>query len=106
MSGYELLASRISSGTATEPPVPAIFRRFSELHNRVLLSMLDDINLMEEQMHYLDVADHHNRMYRDTVLPASRRLEMTEPNEVTMNRKHLLDQVSHKLIQYGKAGNC
>ncbi|KAJ6785121.1 hypothetical protein PWT90_07941 [Aphanocladium album] len=103
LSGYELLASRLSCGLGSIPP---LYRRFQELHNRVLLSMTDELNQLTEKLHLMDAADHNNRIYRDGVLPASCRVDVTDPNEVNTARNQLMDHIQQKMYQYGKQMEC
>ena len=103
LSGYELLASRLSGGQESELPIPPIYRRFKQLHNRILLELQDDIVVLEERLQYLDEQDSISRGYRDGgVRPASRRQDKLEPNDVTTARKLLLEQIAQKMYQFSK----
>lgn len=102
LSGYELLVSRLSGSLESEPPIPPLYRRFKELNHRVLLGLQDELCYLEEMLQNLDHADSVNRRYRNGVLPASRRHDSMEPNEVIATRKAVIDQISNKLFQYSK----
>ncbi|XWW92554.1 hypothetical protein V2A60_000477 [Cordyceps javanica] len=99
LSGYELLASRLA-GSESELPIPPIYRRFKDLHHRILLDLADELTILEERLQHLDDLDGMNRRCRNGFLPASRRLEESDPNEVTTARKQLKDQAAYKLFQY------
>ncbi|OAA73565.1 hypothetical protein ISF_00466 [Cordyceps fumosorosea ARSEF 2679] len=100
MSGYELLASRLAEGSESDFPVPPIYRRFKEFRHRIMVDLSDEISALEEKMKQLDDLDSENRRYGDGFLPASRRLDESEPNEVTTTRRQIRDHASNKLLQY------
>ncbi len=103
LSGYELLASRLSGGLESGLPIPPIYRRFRELQHRILLELQDEIIVLEERLQQLDEQDSINRRYRDGLfLPASRRRDHSEPNEVTTARKQLLEHIAYKMFQFSK----
>lgn len=103
LSGYELLASRLSGAQESELPIPPIYRRFKQLHNRILLELQDDIVVLEERLQHIDEQDSINRGYRDGgVRPASRRHDKLEPTDATTARKLLLEQIAQKMYQFSK----
>lgn len=99
-SGYELLASRLAGGSESELPVPPIYRRFKDLHHRILLDLHDELCVLEERLQHLDDMEAGNRRYRDRFLPASRRLDESDPSDLTAARKQLKDHISYKMFQY------
>ncbi|KAM3464928.1 hypothetical protein NHJ6243_001994 [Beauveria neobassiana] len=100
LSGYELLAAGIAGDLESEPPVPAIYRRFNCLMQQILLDMSAELEQLEGKMQHLNQLDSNSRSYREGFLPASHRLEESNPNEVTTARKQLREHIRFKMNQY------
>ncbi|KAK8096169.1 hypothetical protein PG999_014191 [Apiospora kogelbergensis] len=109
LSGYELLASRLSaapstsSGAAAEPadlPLKPIYRRFEPLNHRLLLHLQDELCELEEQLHRLDTADTQNRRLQNGILPASRRADSQTAGELQWHKTDILGKIGFKLEQY------
>lgn len=128
MTGYELLASELSSTSATassprgprvspdtgrdgghrqHPRITPIYRRFEALNHRLLLHLQDEVGELEEQLHRLDAADTQARRVRDGVLlPASRRAEAATGGELQWHRTDVLGKIGIKLGQYSTCFPC
>jgi len=118
MSGYELLASKLSTsgsrprpvsaglGYATnhdekrDPVIKPIYRRFESLNHRLLLHLQDELSELEEQLHRLDTADTQTRRLQNSILPASRRAESLAPGELQWHKTDILSRIGSKLNQY------
>ncbi|KAK8043879.1 hypothetical protein PG994_012717 [Apiospora phragmitis] len=127
LSGYELLASRLSGGAAAGAPsssssssadnnhnnnTPAaiavespqqlkpIYRRFEPLNHRLLLHLQDELCELEEQLHRLDTADTQNRRLQNGILPASRRADSQTVGELQWHKTDILGKIGFKLEQY------
>lgn len=90
LSGYDLLASQLSHGGDTTPPLPAIYRRFTTLNNRLLLQLQDEISEMEAELRRLDDVDAYHRQD----MAASRRADWAS------GRLELLSKIHMKLEHY------
>ncbi|KAL6870468.1 hypothetical protein J3F83DRAFT_682050 [Trichoderma novae-zelandiae] len=101
LSGYELLAAKLS-GNMAGPRLAPIYRRFESLHHRLLLHMQDELIEMEEQLHSLDAVDTQNRKFPGGIYPASRRQENMSPTDATWQKKEIITQLAHKLYQYNQ----
>ncbi|KAI5920106.1 hypothetical protein F4810DRAFT_703115 [Camillea tinctor] len=112
LTGYELLASRLSSpysgsnsssnsnDSSNGPSLRPMYRRFETLNHRLLLHLQDEICELEEQLHRLDTADTQNRRLRNAILPASRRAEYLAGGELQWHRTDILGKIGFKLEQY------
>ncbi|TRX92588.1 hypothetical protein FHL15_006515 [Xylaria flabelliformis] len=103
LTGYELLASRLSSLSADRGgQLRPIYRRFEALNHRILLHLQDEICELEEKLHRLDTADTQNRRLPNGILPASRRAEFVSGGEFQWHKADILGQIAWKLDQYSK----
>ncbi|KAI0594004.1 hypothetical protein F4775DRAFT_586434 [Biscogniauxia sp. FL1348] len=104
LTGYELLASRLSATSpdnqSSGPHLRPMYRRFETLNHRLLLHLQDEICELEEQLHRLDTADTQNRRLRNAILPASRRAEYLSGGELQWHRTDILGKIGFKLEQY------
>ncbi|KAK8084099.1 hypothetical protein PG996_002880 [Apiospora saccharicola] len=106
LSGYELLASRLSTAGApaadapVEPQLKPIYRRFEPLNHRLLLHLQDELCELEEQLHRLDTADTQNRRLQNGILPASRRADSQTAGELQWHKTDILGKIGFKLEQY------
>ena len=101
ISGYDLLASKLSSSSASENLVP-FYRRFDKLSHRILLQLQDEIVEMEAHLACLDKEDDELRHSIGSV-PASRRMDWTwQHSPVHARRLELLAKIHHKMQQYGR----
>ncbi|KAM0262449.1 hypothetical protein ACHAQJ_001703 [Trichoderma viride] len=101
LSGYELLAAKLTGNMAGAKLAP-IYRRFESLHHRLLLNMQDELVEMEEDLRNLDAADTQLRKFPGGVYPASRRLENKRPTDATWKRKEIIGHIAQKLYQYNQ----
>ncbi|KAL7805822.1 hypothetical protein V8C44DRAFT_360862 [Trichoderma aethiopicum] len=101
LSGYELLAAKLS-GNLAGPRLAPIYRRFESLHHRLLLHMQDELIELEEQLHSLDAVDTENRKFPGGIYPASRRGENMSPTDATWKKKEIMTHLAHKLYQYNQ----
>lgn len=106
LTGYELLASRLSATSADRRGLRPIYRRFEALNHRILLHLQDEICELEEKLHRLDTADTQNRRLPNGILPASRRAEFVSGGEFQWHKTDVLGQIGWKLDQYSKRMNC
>lgn len=108
LSGYELLASRLSTAGAPaadapgEPQLQPIYRRFEPLNHRLLLHLQDELCELEEQLHRLDTADTQNRRLQNGILPASRRADAQTAGELQWHKTDILGKIGFKLEQYSR----
>jgi hypothetical protein len=116
MSGYELLAAKLSSSEKTrsrrrgsmrsthaddsEPPIKPIYRRFESLNHRLLLHLQDELSELEEQLHRLDTTDTQTRRLANCILPASRRAEFMAGGELQWHKTDILGKIGFKLGHY------
>ncbi|KAI0862287.1 hypothetical protein F4860DRAFT_123457 [Xylaria cubensis] len=103
LTGYELLASRLSSLSADRGgQLQPIYRRFEALNHRILLHLQDEICELEEKLHRLDTTDTQNRRLPNGILPASRRAEFASGGEFQWHKADILGQIAWKLDQYNR----
>ncbi|TPX11576.1 uncharacterized protein E0L32_007787 [Thyridium curvatum] len=125
LSGYELLAARLSSqspmsdrsrrGSIGASSVRSgssrggfddglqlrpVYRRFEALNHRLLLHLQDELSELEEQLHRLDTADTQTRRLQNRILPASRRAEYLAGGELQWHKTDILGKIGYKLGQY------
>lgn len=122
VSGYELLASKLSAPGARPRPLSAglgmeqtpgcrreqechpqikpIYRRFEALNHRLLLHLQDELSELEEHLHRLDTADTQTRRTQSSILPASRRAESMAAGELQWHKTDILTKIGAKLEQY------
>jgi len=116
MSGYELLAAKLSSsedsrskrrgsirsaqGDDGEAPIKPIYRRFEALNHRLLLHLQDELSELEEQLHRLDTTDTQTRRLANCILPASRRAEFMAGGELQWHKTDILGKIGFKLGHY------
>ena len=116
MSGYELLAAKLSTGGGSRPRrrgsirafpsdegdqhIKPIYRRFEALNHRLLLHLQDELSELEEQLHRLDTADTQTRRLANCILPASRRAEFMAGGELQWHKTDILGKIGYKLGQY------
>jgi hypothetical protein len=133
LTGYELLAARLSTSSGrdtsrprrhgrpqssqppspasdsgicspdTEPDIKPIYRRFEALNHRLLLHLQDELSELEEQLHRLDTADTQTRRLQNCILPASRRAESMSGGELQWHKTDILGKIGFKLGQYNHA---
>jgi len=108
MTGYELLASRLS--TYTDPDnemrtrrIKPMYRKFEALNHRLLLHLQDEISELEEQLHHLDNADTQSRRTENHIIPASRRAAAQVGGELQWHKTDILGRIGYKLAQYNQA---
>lgn len=109
-TGYELLASRLSSHAASvedgnENKIKPIYRKFEALNHRLLLHLQDEVSELEEQLHRLDSADTQSRRagVDGSILPASRRAAQAAGGELQWHKTDILGRIGFKLAQYNQA---
>ena len=102
LSGYQLLASKLSPGYAggLSPTIQPMYRRFEALNHRILLHLQDELAEMEEQLHRLDTADTQTRRLQNCILPASRRSDYLAGGELQWHKTDILGKIGFKLEQY------
>ncbi|KAM7201103.1 hypothetical protein V8F33_003515 [Rhypophila sp. PSN 637] len=122
VSGYELLAAKLSAPGARPRPLSAglmanaaeasgrqdpqirpIYRRFEALNHRLLLHLQDELSELEEHLHRLDTADTQTRRLQGGILPASRRAESVAAGELQWHKTDILTKIGAKLNQYNQA---
>ena len=110
VTGYELLATRLSSqnsssefedGTVIKP----IYRKFAALNHRLLLHLQDELSELEEQLHRLDHADTQSRWAgpERRVIPASRRVAAMQGGDLQWHKTDVLGKIGFKLAQYSSS---
>ncbi|KAI0814132.1 hypothetical protein GGR55DRAFT_496837 [Xylaria sp. FL0064] len=104
LTGYELLASRLSSTAVSRSGLPLrpIYRRFEILNHRMLLHLQDEICELEDQLRHLDTVDTQNRRLPSGILPASRRAESQSGSELQWHKTDILGKIGFKLEQYNR----
>ncbi|KAK0649653.1 hypothetical protein B0T16DRAFT_457046 [Cercophora newfieldiana] len=118
MSGYELLAAKLSSSETSrsrrrgsmrsthtdngELPIKPIYRRFEALNHRLLLHLQDELSELEEQLHRLDTTDTQTRRLANCILPASRRAEFMAGGELQWHKTDILGKIGFKLGHYNQ----
>jgi hypothetical protein len=108
VTGYELLASRLSSYSSSgsdylgEGSIKPMYRKFAGLNHRLLLHLQDEISELEEQLHRLDNADTQSRRAGGSgqVVPASRRAAAMQGGELQWHKTDVLGRIGYKLAQY------
>lgn len=110
VTGYELLASRLSSYNSTSEledanVIKPIYRKFGTLNHRLLLHLQDELSELEEQLHRLDNADTQSRRagIGGRVVPASRRAAAMQGGELQWHKTDVLGRIGFKLAQYNQA---
>ncbi|KAI9860296.1 MAG: hypothetical protein M1813_006185 [Trichoglossum hirsutum] len=109
ISGYELLASHLSSlcGGSGKTLVP-IYRRFEALNHRLLLHLQDEVSELEEELRRVDEADAQARqvaagMGAGLPHPASRRVGAKLGGDLEWKKLDILGRVFIKMGQYNQA---
>lgn len=105
MTGYELLATKLSAGSmhiGSGPTLKPMYRRFEALNHRLLLHLQDELVELEEQLHRLDTTDTQTRRVQNCILPASRRQEAAAANELQWHKTDILGKIGFKLNQYSQ----
>jgi len=110
VTGYELLASRLSSYSGSEtvkgaPRIKPMYRKFEALNHRILLHLQDEISELEEQLHRLDHADTQSRKTDHQILPASRRAAAFAGGELQWHKTDVLGRIGYKLAQYSTSSS-
>jgi hypothetical protein len=105
VTGYELLASRLSSHVTSEngeEQIKPIYRKFEALNHRLLLHLQDEISELEEQLHRLDNADTQSRRIglEGKFVPASRRVAVAAGGDLQWHKTDILGRIGFKLAQY------
>ncbi|KAK0384479.1 hypothetical protein NLU13_8565 [Sarocladium strictum] len=100
-SGYQLLATKLA-GDLGGMQIKPIYRRFEALNHRLLLSLQNEIQNLEEQLHGIDSADTQNRTYPGGIYPASLRHEAASGSELYWRKTEVLTQIGYRLHQYNK----
>lgn len=109
ITGYEALASKLSSHGAKSSSIKPIYRKFERLNHRLLLHLQDELVELEEQLHRLDNADTQSRSLFSAnatdvrILPASRRAAAHAGGELEWHKIDLINKISFKLGQYNQA---
>jgi hypothetical protein len=98
VTGYELLASRLSSADNTR--IKPMYRKFEALNHRLLLHLQDELSELEEQLHRLDNADTQSRRTDKSIIPASRRAAAQAGGELQWHKTDVLGRIGYKLNQY------
>jgi hypothetical protein len=110
VTGYELLASQISSRPAASDPehgerIKPIYRKFEALNHRVLLHLQDELSELEEQLHRLDLSDTQSRRTAQDIIPASRRASAAAGGDLQWHKTDVLGKIGFKLAQYSKSSH-
>jgi hypothetical protein len=103
VTGYELLASQLSSNTESNTDggkIKPMYRKFEALNHRLLLHLQDEISELEEQIHRLDTADTQTRRTESHIIPASRRAAAAAGGELQWHKTDVLGRIGYKLAQY------
>ncbi|KAH9207101.1 hypothetical protein DL95DRAFT_438697 [Leptodontidium sp. 2 PMI_412] len=109
VTGYELLASRLSAFSGSENEngarIKPMYRKFEALNHRLLLHLQDELSELEEQLHRLDHADTQSRRTdrHGYIIPASRRLAAQAGGELQWHKTDVLGKIGYKLNQYNQA---
>ncbi|PKS04971.1 hypothetical protein jhhlp_008337 [Lomentospora prolificans] len=102
LSGYQLLASKLSPSHARPSIIQPMYRRFETMNHRILLHLQDELAEMEEQLHRLDTADTQTRRLQNCILPASRRSDYLAGGELQWHKTDILGKIGYKLEQYNR----
>ncbi|KAH7156891.1 hypothetical protein EDB81DRAFT_403488 [Dactylonectria macrodidyma] len=100
LSGYELLAAKLTGEAVGGPPIRPMYRRFEALNHRILLSLQDQIILLEETLGEMDEIDSGNRIQGNVPLPASEREERASNHEFHRSKGRVLAELTKKLKVY------
>ncbi|KAH7155157.1 hypothetical protein B0J13DRAFT_544917 [Dactylonectria estremocensis] len=100
LSGYELLAAKLAGEAVGGPPIRPMYRRFEALNHRILLSLQDQIILLEETLREMDEIDSGNRLQGNIPLPASEREERASDHEFHLGKGRVFNQLTEKLQVY------
>ncbi|CAI4215542.1 unnamed protein product [Parascedosporium putredinis] len=100
LSGYQLLASKLSPSHVGPSTIQPVYRRFETMNHRILLHLQDELAEMEEQLHRLDTADTQTRRLQSCILPASRRSDYLAGGELQWHKTDILGKIGFKLEQY------
>ncbi|KAH7015461.1 hypothetical protein EDB80DRAFT_864865 [Ilyonectria destructans] len=100
LSGYDLLAAKLTDDVGGGAPITAMYRRFECINHRVLLSLQDQITVLEENLLEMDEIDSGNRLQAGIPLPASEREERVSNHDFHLNKMRLLSQLAQKLQVY------
>jgi hypothetical protein len=108
VTGYELLASQLSSRPVASDPehgdrIKPIYRKFEALNHRVLLHLQDELSELEEQLHRLDLSDTQSRRTAQDIIPASRRASAAAGGDLQWHKTDVLGKIGFKLAQYSKS---
>ncbi|TAQ88696.1 hypothetical protein B7494_g2983 [Chlorociboria aeruginascens] len=106
VTGYELLASRLSthsSNGSDGSTIKPMYRKFEALNHRLLLHLQDEISELEEQLRRLDSADTQSRRMDRHIVPASRRAAAQAGGELQWLKTDTLGRIGYKLAQYNQA---
>jgi hypothetical protein len=105
LSGYDLLAARLTDSYNVERPLRPLYRKFTRLNHRILLQLQDEISQMEEDLAGLDAADiRFRRASTGQIAPESRRSNWHwHGSELHARRLDLLGQIYVKVEQYSKS---
>jgi len=109
VTGYELLASRLSAFPGSDNEnggrIKPMYRKFEALNHRLLLHLQDELSELEEQLHRLDHADTQSRRTdrHGYIIPASRRLAAQAGGELQWHKTDVLGKIGYKLNQYNQA---
>lgn len=102
LAGYDLLASHLSGPSRSVKPM---YRKFEQLHHRIILHLQDEISELEEQLKAVDSSIAQMTVHGDDSkpVPASRRAEKWQGSELHCRKTHLLGTVFVKTEQYSKS---
>lgn len=103
LTGYELLAAKLSATGGGGHVIAPMYRRFETLNHRLLLHLQDELIELEEQLHQLDVVDTQNRRTHHGFHPASRRQEALAAGDLHWMKTDVLGKIGYKLGQYSKS---
>lgn len=96
MSGYNLLAMKLSGSVWGGQPVTPIYRRFEALNHRILLEIQRELCLLEQELARLDDTDTNYRRGPEGIIPASR----TDPGGMGAQQTAVLSDIGTKLELY------
>ena len=102
LTGYQLLALKLTGSLYGYPVVTPIYRRFEALNHRLLLQLQDEIVELEQQLNDIDAADTNARAMPMGFMPASRRSESMAQGELGWQKQEILGSIGWRLTQYSK----
>jgi hypothetical protein len=110
LSGYGLLAAKLTASCASGPEGPVvkpIYRRFEALNHRLLLHMQDQLAEAEERLNQLDTLDTQRRTRPGIILPASRRDEAAYfgNGDIYCQRINVFGHIGHVLDRYSESSS-